>query len=83
MKLFKNLTKPSDVEFWKKKLMTMMMKFYDYISYTLRIEQLNCVKNMPLNDLLTDFYVRDLFKNDLMHRSRPATQSRFLSICVI
>ena len=45
---------------------TIMIKFYDYIFYTLRIGQLNCVRSMFLNDLLTDLHVRDLFKNDLM-----------------
>ena len=52
------------LSFEKKKLMTIIMKLYDYIFYTLRIKQLNCVKSMLLNDLLTDFYVRDLFRND-------------------
>ena len=46
--------------------MTIMIKFYDYTSYTLRIEQLNDVKSISLNDLLTNLYVRDLFKNDLI-----------------
>ena len=46
--------------------MTIMMKLYDYIFYTLRIEQLNRVKSIFLNDLLINLYVRDLFKSDLM-----------------
>ena len=46
--------------------MIITMKFYNSIFCTLRIEQLNCVKNMFLNDLLTDFYVRNLVKSDFM-----------------
>ena len=64
--LFKNLIKSSDVKFWKKNLITITVKPYDYILYTLRIEQLDYVKSMLLNDLLTNLCVRDLFRDDLM-----------------